>query len=313
MNERESIRTSRDIKEEALERGVTTKGLQGEELKKVYEDVNIVRDILEKDYPEWITEQQGKIVKMFPDIPAENLKESFDKGLEVFFTQQFRLFRKTGQTALLDDVDYLHGQIFAYTFDFIQSLKQSGKLSISSGPALEVAQYSYLHNPDAVQSLRRKYPSLPDYVVTLAITSHPVNPEGFLKGVAQTIDDLKIQYPKTQYPNLEDSVITRAAVSHSSDNARQFIEQFLKKFTDLKKEYPSPPDFVIVNAVSNYPSSSKKFLEQFLKAIEILKKNNPDVPEGKIIFVANNNPSNPQKALDAYKHQELPEETEETE
>lgn len=239
FNIRGAIKTSREIKKEARERNTFVRGNRGKNVEEVQANVTSILNDLILENKGWVEEQKGKILKIVEGLDEQEVFNAFENGLMTFFKQQYRLFTQDQKDlrhieipAALQDKEYVRNQIAAYSFDFIQLLRNSIKEGATPKQALQLAMLAYHHNPDIHRAFAEKYPDVNEIVINQAVLKYPSHPEKFVENYLEKVNELS-----EEYPDVDKWVINFVAL-HYISQPEGAIDRFLALVPQLRAKYP---------------------------------------------------------------------------
>ncbi|MES2023220.1 MAG: hypothetical protein V4439_00895 [Patescibacteria group bacterium] len=290
LGSREAIKKSREIKVEASGRGIKTSANPGKYFKAIYERVANAIDQMITDNARWVSVQEKKVLDILPEEDPREIHDFFGHGLKMFFLQQFRLeslqskeHSKEKVSISLQDPQYIKDQIFAYSFDFIQSLKESAREEVTPRQALRLAELTYQYNPGVLQEFMKKYPQIEKGVILVVLTAYR-NPEEFLNSYITRVEELTKKYKgKVGKGVISQAALGYAPTKKNPNNSEKFIETYMLEVIRLRGLYPGVSNTVLHDAASNHPNSkenprnSENSLDSYLLALKTLSANYPKV------------------------------------
>ena len=184
------------------------------------------------DNREWLERELKTTLKKFPqaDVSLDDIVPIFQQTLERRVKAHARLNQMNPEQIVMDEEQF-QPMLQQAAFDFIMSLRQSGRRPDSWIQALVLAQNSHWLNPGEVKRLAKQYPDMNQSVITHAVLHYPKTPNAFIERYKTTL-----AYLSKQYPNVHQSVINAAVLKHPK-KSDAFITGVTTRFKDLQESY----------------------------------------------------------------------------
>jgi hypothetical protein len=286
---KEIVKHHRFLKEFAREEEIELAGRAGKELEEILNRADQVLDKLYLQNREWI-EEKIRSLGYLADIPRESIEDYYKRGLATYLRQEYRLIKAASpeETTKLEEEGYLSDAIFAYTFDFLRTLRVCKRLGISPSQSLDMARFSYRFNPDILTKLLNQFPDFEKYILIRACVGHS-DPEEFLSGLRKKLPELE-----RQFPEFERSVIIDACLGYS--DPEEFLSGLRKKLPELERQFPEFGRSVIIY-VCFERGDPAKFLTKMREKLPELQQKFPHLSKGAIVFALSHYPQKPESYL----------------
>ena len=213
------------------------------------------------DNREWLERELKTTLKKFPqaDVSLDDIVPIFQQTLERRVKAHARLNQMNPEQIVMDEEQF-QPMLQQAAFDFIMSLRQSGRRPDSWIQALVLAQNSHWLNPGEVKRLAKQYPDMNQSVITHAVLHYPKTPNAFIERYKTAIAHLS-----GKYPDVHQSVINCAALCNPKNaddfqTVDAFIERYKTTLAYLSKQYPNVHQSVINAAVLKHPKKSDAFI-----------------------------------------------------
>lgn len=109
-----------------------------------------------------------------------------------------------------------------------------------------------------IDSYKPSFPSLPNYIITMAATSRPASAEKYLTDVSDYIDKLTREYSTFNYP----SWVIPFAVAYHISNPREFLNGINRIVADLNQHYPNVTQNIIIHAAVQNPLNPTAYIKR---------------------------------------------------
>lgn len=162
------------------------------------------------------------------DIPKQNLKKAFQKGLEYFIKVSLKKGYLNKKTPPEEQKDEIKKIVEAFALAFRAILKQferekaKGKL-LTIETIIKKDIRKNLVAPKILKQLQKEFPAVKDYIILYAAFYNPNNPKEFINNFLKRLDDLK-----TKYKDINEAVI-EYAVLYYPDKPEYFLENIFPK------------------------------------------------------------------------------------
>ncbi len=269
------VRYERFLKDFEREEDINVKGLKGKEFEDFYQDkIDPALDSLKEEFAPWFDKQKQEFTPYFENVDWSEIEGAFLRGVKRSFVKKTRLYNKLGaeddMTKVYSDSQTQRDTVLAFAFDFTRSLRVARTQGVEPEMALEIAEHSYDFNPDALIMFSQKFPDLPLYAFTYALTDRPHSPEVFLQKVSEIRTEME-----SKYPDLPSSSILDAAMYHQK-NPEAMLEKRSIEFVSLTEEFPEFKSQVH-NVVLN--KNPRQILLEATRKLYTMRQEFPDLPK----------------------------------
>ena len=326
---KEAIRHNRRLKEAAEDEGISVGGTSKEANKLQAEILSVAEEMLTEN-SEWIDGKLRDLNGYLDGIDFEKIKESYFHGLKQLIKQHCRLLRKTNDPEFdtLHDEATLKEIVFAYTFDFVRSIRESYKQKLHPATSIEIAKKSFRLDPSTFRELSDEFPDFPNWIIVNAVTQHS-HPRSFLTQVREKSDQFAEEFPyfdkwvvdrlvvrnfddpnfalmrlqdrlrdlPAKYPDISSIDMLRICLNSPTD-PEGFIKKVRKKIPELRRNFPTISDDLLTSAAIYHPKNSAAFLQNYLSQSPVLSAKYPDLPSWVINRALLSSPWEPTDLLD---------------
>ena len=269
------VRYGRFLKDFQKEEDINVKGLKGKEFEIFYQEkIEPTLGLLKEEFSPWLDKQKQEFSSYFEDTDWSEVEGAFLRGVKRSFVKQTRLYNKIGakddMTKVYSDSQTQRDTALAFAFDFTRSIRIARTQGVEPEMALEIAEHSYDFNPDALIIFSQKFPDLPLYAFTYALTDRPHSPEAFLQKVQEMNTEMK-----DKFPDLPASIVLHAAIFHPK-NPGAVLEQKGAEITSLSEEFPEFKGQVL-NIVMN--KNPRQILLEATRKLYTMRQEFSDLPK----------------------------------
>ncbi len=287
-----SMRGSAGIRRESLEGGIETGGRTGKKLDEIIDRVNKAMLDKEMENPEVIQKMRLRLGVYLGRIPEEEVREAYEKGLELTVKQRYRLGRKI-KTDLFAD-GQIDDAISAYTIGFYLSLRASERLGTLPRTALRLAQQLHNLGPFATLQLSKTHPELQRSTVEYLAFNNSKDPGSAIDRFIEVVSRLS-----EAHPELPRSTVEYFAL-HKLKDPESAIIRFIDAVSRLSEAHPELPRSTVEYFALNNPKDPESAIDRFIDAVSGLSEAHPELPRGTVERIALHNPKDPGSAIDRF-------------
>ncbi len=259
----ELMHGSAEIKREALERGIGTDGRIGERLDEIIDLVKGVMLDKERENYAVIRKMRLRLGDYLSRIPEKEVREAYEKGLELTVKQRYRFGRKI-ETDLFAD-GQIGDVISAYNISFYLSLRASERLGTLPRTALRLAQQMHNLGPFATSRLSEAHPELLRSVIERIALHNPKDPES---AIDRFIDDASGL--SKAHPELPRGTIEYFALHYPKD-PESAIDRFIDDASRLSKAHPELQRGTIEYFALHNPKDPESAIIRFLNSKGLMR------------------------------------------